>query len=367
MGSWTSRTSMIRPQKRRGKDATADGSELGNLGWIQAAPSLTAHFPRPPPRCRRRVPSALVERLRGLSCHPGRPQGPRPRPPQPPTVSTPFSGRSSASSAWVRQSRARRAFRATDCRGAAAKPRTGTPALGNPRGPEGSLWLAAGWGVIPRLPGDSPKGKDPTQRERERERDGRAVRTWGCGLGQRATRQVRRALDPRNRAGDGFVQKAAEITQRCEDCWGSERDMIPLVAEGAIWTEPTGKRSRDRAEGVELRGRRWRTRALDSEALSPPRAPRGSGHLHQAQDAQWWSPARSSGASRQRHGRGSRMPGLARYWGRAGAGRVEQGLESQLPPQPWPLLWRGRSQAPDFSFIPSHSFVRPAPDWLYLV
>lgn len=36
---------------------------------------------------------------------------------------------------------------------------------GTPRPPEGSLWLAAGWKVIPRLPGDSPKGKDPTQRE----------------------------------------------------------------------------------------------------------------------------------------------------------------------------------------------------------
>lgn len=108
----------------------------------------------------------LVERLQGLSCHPGRSQGPRLRPPQPPTVSTPSSGRSSVSSAWVRQSRARRAAPSCRLQGSSREARDGNPSTGEPRSPKRSLWLAAGWRVIPRLPGDSPKGKDPTQRER---------------------------------------------------------------------------------------------------------------------------------------------------------------------------------------------------------
>lgn len=137
----------------------------------------------------------------------------------------------------------------------------------------------------------------------------------------------------------------------------------------AIRTESTARsRVAQRVWGW-LCARRWQTRA-GLWGASPPRAPRGSSHLHQAQGAQWCCPAQSSGAFPPRQLRGlSRgypgLPGDGR--GRAGAGRVERGLESQLPPQPRPLLWRGRSQAPDFSFIPSHSFLRPVSDWLYLV
>lgn len=70
-----------------------------------------------------------------------------------------------------------------------------------------------------------PRAKTPP-----RERDGLEVRT--CGLGQRAAKQVRRALDPQNRGGAAFVQKAAKITQRdVKIAGGSERE-TPLVAEG---------------------------------------------------------------------------------------------------------------------------------------
>lgn len=68
-------------------------------------------------------------------------------------------------------------------------PGTGTPALGNPEA-QRSLWLAAGWRVIPRFSGESPKGKDPTQRDLGEQLECGAVgRAEGGQLG-------RRALDP---------------------------------------------------------------------------------------------------------------------------------------------------------------------------
>lgn len=67
---------------------------------------------------------------------------------------------------------------------------TGTPALGNPEAQRRSLCLAAGWRVIPRFPGESPKGKDPTQRDVGEQLECGAVgRAEGSQLG-------RRALDP---------------------------------------------------------------------------------------------------------------------------------------------------------------------------
>lgn len=208
-----------RDLEKRGKDATADGSEVGNPGWIPAAPSLTAHFPLPPPRCSRRVPPVRVEGLQGLSCHPGGPPGPRLRPPPPPTASTPSSGRWSLSSAWVRPSRARRAGPSYRLKGSGPR----TP------GPEPQHWRiwrpsgeACGWrqdGAYTKTP-ESPKGKDPTQR------DEGAVRTWACG--ECRGRPGRCAeLWAHRTARVGFVQIAAEITQGCENCPGSERERCP--------------------------------------------------------------------------------------------------------------------------------------------
>lgn len=96
---------------------------------------------------------------------------------------------------------------------------------GTPR-PRGKPVAGGGVEGDPETPPRLSQGQRPHP-----EGDGRAVRTWGCGVGQRAARQVRRALDPQNRAGAGFVQKAAGITQGCENCWGSELEM-PFVAEG---------------------------------------------------------------------------------------------------------------------------------------
>ncbi|XP_031230206.1 uncharacterized protein LOC116093113 [Mastomys coucha] len=171
MGSWTSRTSMIRPQKRRGKDATADGSELGNLGWIQAAPSLTAHFPRPPPRCRRRVPSALVERLRGLSCHPGRPQGAEAQPsPTSHGVHTLL---------WKVKCELRvgaaepssQSFPSYRLQGSSREAPDGNPSPGEPPRPREKPMAGGGVGRDPETPRRLSQGQRPhPERERKRER-----------------------------------------------------------------------------------------------------------------------------------------------------------------------------------------------------
>lgn len=158
-------------------------------------PSLTAHFPLPPPRCRSRAPPAQAGgRATGPFVPPGKTAEAEQRPPQPPPVSTPSSGRWGPSPAWVRQSRARRAGPSYRLKGSGPRtPGTGTPALENLEAQRGSLWLAAGWRVIPRLPGESPKGKDPTQREMS-EQSGRGVAGSAEG-----GRQVCRAPDPPKR------------------------------------------------------------------------------------------------------------------------------------------------------------------------
>lgn len=181
----------------------ADGSEVGNLGWIRAAPSLTAHSPLPPPPCRGRVRPVLVERLQGLSCHPGRLQGPKSGPLQPPTVSTPFSGRSSVSSAWVRQRRARRAAASYRLQGSGREARDGNPSTGEPRGPEGSLWLAARWRGESLA--TSPRAKTPP---RERWASSQDVGLRVRAEGGRAGAPSPGPTEPRGSRA-GAVQKAA--------------------------------------------------------------------------------------------------------------------------------------------------------------
>lgn len=187
-----------------------------------------------------------------------------------------------------------------------------------------------------------------------------------------------RALDPQI-ARAGFVQKAAEITQGCGNCrgrgGGSEPAMPLVAAGGAIWTEPTGRRSRGRAEqGVEpalwsqVADARWTRRRIPTSCparVKPltsvmPRVPSGA-VLRSL-------PARSHPGSAKDVSRGYR--GLPGDGARAGAGGVA-GWSGLSSPSSLLSLGRcsggGRSQAPDFSFIPSHSFLRPASDWLYLV
>lgn len=156
---------------------------------------------------------------------------------------------------------------------------------------------------------------------------------------------------------------------------GSEPAMPLVAAGGAIWTEPTGRRSRGRAEqGVEpalwsqVADARWTRRRIPTSCparVKPltsvmPRVPSGA-VLRSL-------PARSHPGSAKDVSRGYR--GLPGDGARAGAGGVA-GWSGLSSPSSLLSLGRcsggGRSQAPDFSFIPSHSFLRPASDWLYLV